>query len=94
MLHPSERSKVQGANESLSSARSAAHRSPPCRFFTGRFPAIQDTGVRDFVVGVFQRENWTVGGPRTRSLGISLMISWTPGRQCTQGVMSYAFTNA
>jgi hypothetical protein len=42
--------------------RSPAHRSPPCRFFTARFPAIQDTGVRDFVVGVFQRENWTVAG--------------------------------
>lgn len=69
MLHPSERSKVQGANESLSSARSAAHRSPPCRFFTGRFPAIQDTGVRDFVVGVFQRENWTVGGPSDEIVG-------------------------
>ncbi|GEM_PF-3295069 len=66
---PSERSKVQGANESLSSARSAAHRSPPCRFFTGRFPAIQDTGVRDFVVGVFQRENWTVGGPSDEIVG-------------------------
>ncbi|AEG56929.1 hypothetical protein Sinme_5316 [Sinorhizobium meliloti AK83] len=92
ILHASERSKVQGANESSSSARSPAHRSPPGRFFTARFPAIQDTGVRDFVVGVFQRENWTVGGARMRLLGMSLMISWTPGRQCT--VTSYAFTNA
>jgi hypothetical protein len=79
---------------SSSSARSPAHRSPPCRFFTARFPAIQDTGVRDFVVGVIQRENWTVGGASDEIDGYEPHDLVDSGPPCTQGVTSYAFTNA